>query len=97
MPLDYDTELLTVGYSNLAAGLAGAPMTGSYIFSQTIFSMRSGVTSRTNGLIVAIAELFLFAAPFSVCAGLLDVHIGVFVLLLRASGCAGATGTLSLM
>lgn len=31
--LDYNKELTTVGISNIAAGLAGAGMTGSYIFS----------------------------------------------------------------
>lgn len=64
--LDYDAELLTVGYANLATAVVGAPMTGSYIFSQTVFSLRSSVTSRLNGLVIAIAEFFLFAAPFSV-------------------------------
>jgi MFS superfamily sulfate permease-like transporter len=28
-------------------------MTGSYIFSQTIFSMRAGVSTRVHGFIIA--------------------------------------------
>ena len=53
------------GLSNVACGLVGAGFTGSYIFSQTIFSGRAGVTSRLNGLVVAGTELALFALPFS--------------------------------
>ena len=54
------------GFSNLASGLAGAGFTGSYIFSQTVFSMRAGVLSRLNGSVVAVLELLLFLAPKSV-------------------------------
>ena len=41
------------GLSNMVAGLTGAGMTGSYIFSQTIFSMRAGVKTRIHGIIIA--------------------------------------------
>ena len=51
----------------MVAGISGAGFTGSYIFSQTIFSMRAGITSRLNGGVVAVAELFIFLLPFSVC------------------------------
>lgn len=54
------------GFSNLATGLAGAGFTGSYIFSQTVFSMRAGVLSRLNGSVVAVLELILFLMPKSV-------------------------------
>ncbi|KAK9847078.1 hypothetical protein WJX84_002130 [Apatococcus fuscideae] len=64
--IDYDRELMTVGFSNLASGLAGAGFTGSYIFSQTIFSMRAGVMSRLNGSVVALVELLLFLMPKSI-------------------------------
>eukprot|EP00884_Botryococcus_braunii_P016374 jgi/Botrbrau1/341/Bobra.0022s0295.1 len=80
--LDYDTELLTVGYSNLATAMVGAPMTGSYIFSQTVFSLRSGVTSRANGLVVAISEFFLFAAPFSALPYLPSFYFGSLMMLI---------------
>ncbi|KAL3148948.1 hypothetical protein ABBQ32_001807 [Trebouxia sp. C0010 RCD-2024] len=65
-PLDYNRELVTVGWSNVATAVAGAGFTGSYIFSQTIFTMRSGVHSRINGFVIALLMLAIFAAPFSV-------------------------------
>ena len=54
------------GWSNVATAVAGAGFTGSYIFSQTIFTMRSGVHSRINGYAIALMMLAIFAAPFSV-------------------------------
>eukprot|EP00208_Stichococcus_sp_RCC1054_P002786 CAMPEP_0206138434 /NCGR_PEP_ID=MMETSP1473-20131121/3325_1 /ASSEMBLY_ACC=CAM_ASM_001109 /TAXON_ID=1461547 /ORGANISM="Stichococcus sp, Strain RCC1054" /LENGTH=727 /DNA_ID=CAMNT_0053531873 /DNA_START=75 /DNA_END=2255 /DNA_ORIENTATION=- len=65
-PLDFNAEMITVGTSNIIAGVLGAGMTGSYIFSQTIFSMRAGVTNRLHGGIVAVMELALFFLPISV-------------------------------
>ncbi|DBA74396.1 hypothetical protein WJX77_006646 [Trebouxia sp. C0004] len=65
-PLDYNRELVTVGWSNVATAVAGAGFTGSYIFSQTIFTMRAGVNSRINGFIVSLLMLAIFVAPFSV-------------------------------
>ena len=44
--LDIDTELAAIGVSNIVSGSAGAGLTGSYIFSATLFSMRAGVTHR---------------------------------------------------
>lgn len=38
-PLNYNHELMTVGLSNIISGLTGG-YTGSYIFSQSIFSLR---------------------------------------------------------
>jgi hypothetical protein len=37
------------GISNMLSGAVGAGFTGSFIFSQTIWSGRAGVTSRLNG------------------------------------------------
>ena len=54
--LDFDNELLTVGASNLISGLTGG-YTGSYIFSQAIFSLRSGVKDRVCGTVVALIEV----------------------------------------
>lgn len=54
-PLDVNAELATVGYSNIASGLLGG-FTGSYIFSQTIFTCRSGMHTRLVGMLVAAAE-----------------------------------------
>lgn len=56
----------SAGTSNIIAGAVGAGMTGSYIFSQTIFSMRAGVVNRLHGAIVAVMELALFFLPISV-------------------------------
>ena len=39
--LDFNHELITVGISNTLSGLLGG-FTGSYIFSQTIFTFRTG-------------------------------------------------------
>jgi SulP family sulfate permease len=57
--LDFDNEIMTIGVSNLASGLLGG-FTGSYIFSQTLFSQKKGVASPVNGLVVCIGELVLF-------------------------------------
>ena len=54
------------GWSNVATSLAGAGFTGSYIFSQTIFTMRAGVHSRINGFVIAAMMFVIFVAPFSV-------------------------------
>ncbi|KAK9824383.1 hypothetical protein WJX72_009880 [[Myrmecia] bisecta] len=64
--LDYNRELVTVGWSNVMSGLVGAGATGSYIFSQTLFSLRARVTSRLNGAIIATSALLMFLLPFSV-------------------------------
>ncbi len=63
--LDFNHELVTVGLSNALSGLTGG-FTGSYIFSQTIFTFRTGTNSRACGLVVIAAELLLFLMPFSI-------------------------------
>jgi Sulfate permease family len=63
--VDYNKELVTVGISNLLTGLTGTGFTGSYIFSQTVFTMRTGCTSRLNGAVIVVAEALLFFLPFS--------------------------------
>ncbi|RHY87045.1 hypothetical protein DYB26_012568 [Aphanomyces astaci] len=57
-PLDHNAELQTIGWSNVISGLTGG-FTGSYIFSSTIFSMKSGVDSRLTGVLVFALELVL--------------------------------------
>jgi SulP family sulfate permease len=79
-PLDFDRELLTVGASNVAVGLAGVGFTGSYIFSQTIFTMRAGVRSRVNGWVIAGAELAVFLIPYSVVQFLPNYFLGALLL-----------------
>lgn len=57
---------ISAGISNVCVGLIGAGYTGSYIFSQTVFTMRAGVFNRLCGLVVALMEVAVFALPFSV-------------------------------
>ncbi|KAJ1456716.1 sulfate transporter family-domain-containing protein [Pelagophyceae sp. CCMP2097] len=64
-PLNMDAELQTVGVANVVAGCCGG-FTGSYIFSQTIFTCRSGCRSRAVGV-------FLFAAEIAVVLVKVDV------------------------
>eukprot|EP01023_Acetabularia_acetabulum_P049289 TRINITY_DN5257_c0_g2_i2.p1 TRINITY_DN5257_c0_g2~~TRINITY_DN5257_c0_g2_i2.p1 ORF type:complete len:544 (+),score=84.96 TRINITY_DN5257_c0_g2_i2:163-1794(+) len=64
--LDYDRELVTVGISNALTGLLGVGFTGSYIFSQTIFNMRGGVSSPFCAIVIVTLEFFLFLAPVNV-------------------------------
>ena len=64
-PIDFDRELTTVAISNMATAVVGAGATGSYIFSQTVFTMRAGINSRINGVIIALVEIIAFASPRS--------------------------------
>lgn len=64
-PIDFNSELGTVGLSNIIVGLSGAGYTGSYIFSQTIFSMRAGVAGWAHGAVIAALEAAIFFVPFS--------------------------------
>lgn len=64
-PLDYNHELQTVGLSNLVSGLTGG-YTGSYIFSQSIFSLRAGIRSRLAGYVLAACQLVIFLLPFPI-------------------------------
>jgi len=64
-PLNYNKELRVVGISNLISGLTGG-YTGSYIFSQTIFSLRIGVRSRIPGFAIAFFSLVVIVMPFPI-------------------------------
>eukprot|EP00904_Undaria_pinnatifida_P013030 jgi/Undpi1/8858/HiC_scaffold_25.g11320.m1 len=55
-PLDTNKELSTVGWSNILSGFTGG-FTGSYIFSQTLFTRRTGCHTRLVGWVVTISEL----------------------------------------
>jgi len=65
--LDINHELKTVGLSNMISGVSGG-YTGSYIFSQTIFTYRTKTNSRLVGLVVFVSEFLLFLAPFNIMA-----------------------------
>jgi SulP family sulfate permease len=66
-PLDYNHELQTVGLSNLVSGLTGG-YTGSYIFSQSIFTLRAGIRSRLAGYVLAGCQLVIFLLPIPILA-----------------------------
>jgi MFS superfamily sulfate permease-like transporter/CRP-like cAMP-binding protein len=63
--LKINHELKTVGLSNVISGLLGG-YTGSYIFSQTIFTSRTNVHSRIVGVVVIVSEIALFLLPISI-------------------------------
>lgn len=63
--LDINHELASVGWSNVVSGLLGG-YTGSYIFSQTIFTYRSKTDSRIVGICVIISEFAIVLLPLSV-------------------------------
>ncbi|CAB9506105.1 solute carrier family 26 [Seminavis robusta] len=66
-PLDYNSELTMIGFSNFISGMTGG-YTGSYIFSQSIFSLRAGIRSRVAGFVLAGCEILFLVAPFSILA-----------------------------
>jgi len=78
--VNYDKELITIGCSNLLSGACGGA-TGSYIFSQTIFSAKRGVKSRLNGWMVCFGELSLFLLPVDVLSVLPTCYIGGIMVL----------------
>jgi len=78
--LDFDGELNTIGWGNIVSGLTGGA-TGSYIFSQTIFSAKVGVRSRLNGIIVAVGEIVLFFADIDLLRVLPNAYIGAIMCL----------------
>lgn len=82
-PLDYNKEINTVGMANMVSGMTGG-YTGSYIFSQTIFSMRSGIRSRWCGYVIAINEFITIALPFSILAYLPNFFFGSLLIMICA-------------
>ncbi len=64
-PLEYNYELRMIGLSNFISGLTGG-YTGSYIFSQTIFSLRAGVRSELMGYTIAFGEAITVVVPISI-------------------------------
>lgn len=66
-PLAYNHELKMIGVSNLISGLSGG-YTGSYIFSQSIFSLRAGIRSRLAGYVTAAIQAVTVFMPISILA-----------------------------
>lgn len=79
--LDYDNELMTVGLSNFLSGCTGG-YTGSYIFSQTIFTLRSGVRDRFTGYTVAFCEMLIVVAPVPVIAYIPKLFFGSLLVMI---------------
>ena len=73
--LDFNHELKTVGVSNFLSGIFGG-FTGSYIFSLTTFTYRSGTNSRVVGMVLCCAELALVLLPVNVAAYLPKFFFG---------------------
>jgi sulfate permease, SulP family len=63
--LDTNKELVTVGAGNLMSGLTFG-YTGSYIFSQTIFTYRTGVHSRWIGFLIMLVFAYVVASPVNI-------------------------------
>lgn len=66
-PLNYNQELVVVGISNIVSGLTGG-YTGSYIFSQSIFTLRAGIRERLAGFVLALCQLAVIVAPVPILA-----------------------------
>ena len=80
-PLDYNKELQTVGISNVVSGLLGG-YTGSYIFSQTIFTLRRKVSSRMCGCVIVACELLIITFPFAITSYIPKLFFGAFLTLI---------------
>jgi SulP family sulfate permease len=65
----------------LVSGLFGG-YTGSYIFSQTIFSMRRGVSSTVNGYIIAVGEVLVVLLPVSLTSYIPKLFFGSLLILI---------------
>ncbi|KAF6261741.1 hypothetical protein COO60DRAFT_1699671 [Scenedesmus sp. NREL 46B-D3] len=79
-PIDFNSELGTVGLSNIVVGLSGSGYTGSYIFSQTIFSMRAGVSGYMHGAVIFMLEAAIFLVPFQVVQYLPNFFFGALLM-----------------
>jgi len=80
-PLDYNHEITTVGWSNVISGLTGG-YTGSYIFSQSIFTLRSGINSRMCGYCIALIEFIVVILPFPVTSYLPNFFFGSLLIMI---------------
>jgi MFS superfamily sulfate permease-like transporter len=80
-PLDYNHELKTVGLSNIVSGLTGG-YTGSYIFSQSIFSLRMGIRSRLMGYSLAFFILMLWMLPINLLCYVPNFFFGSLLLMI---------------
>lgn len=70
-----------MGISNLASGILGG-YTGSYIFSQTIFTMRRNVQSRVCGYTIFFIEIAVLLMPFSITSFVPKLFFGSLLVLI---------------
>lgn len=80
-PLDYNHELKTVGISNIISGATGG-YTGSYIFSQSIFSLKMGIRSRLMGYVLAFSMLIFWIIPVDVLCYVPNFFFGSLLLMI---------------
>lgn len=80
-PLNYNSELSMVGISNLVSGMTGG-YTGSYIFSQSIFSLRAGIKSRIAGFILALCEFIILVLPVSILSYVPNFFFGSLLIMI---------------
>lgn len=76
--LDFSKEIEMIGLSNLLNGLVGG-WTGSYLFAQTIFTMRAQVTSKLCGVTVTLCLLLLWLLPIDLNSVLLKPYVGAII------------------
>lgn len=79
--LDYNHEIKTVGLSNIISGITGG-YTGSYIFSQSIFSLRAGIRTRVTGYSVAIIEFSTVILPVAVTSYVPNFFFGALLIMI---------------
>ena len=64
-PLETNKELATVGICNFMSGIS-LGFTGSYIFSQTIFTYRTGIHDRMIGAIIMAVYGYIVVSPINI-------------------------------
>ena len=58
-------ELATVGICNFMSGIT-LGFTGSYIFSQTIFTYRTGIHDKCIGIMIMLVYMYIVASPVNI-------------------------------
>lgn len=85
-PLEYNFELRMIGISNIFSGLTGG-YTGSYIFSQSIFSLRAGIRSRLMGFVIALCEAITVVIPISILSYVPNFVFGSLLIMICVDLC----------
>ena len=88
-PLDTNRELAVIGCGNMLSGLC-LGFTGSYIFSQSIFTYRTGVHSRWMGAIIVLVFAYLCSLSRQSAPSDSVVLFGFDAHLYRVGACFGS-------